>query len=309
MIRGTPEERRETVARALELGINYFDTAPGYGNSVSEANLGRTLRELGARPVIATKVGLSAEDVGDIAGAVVRSVEASLARLNVSKIPLIQMHNRVGRARAPKADLGGAALLSVDDVLGPAGVVAAFKSLRSRGLVDFFGCSSFGGEMPAVERLIDSGEFDAIIVNYSMLNTSAWTRPITLLPLRNYAGVGARAVAAGMAAIALRVLEGGTVVTEAAPSASGEVRVVPEFQALQERARDMRRRVGHGEAALTQTAIRFALSNPEISCALIGFSNTGQVEDAVRYASLGPLSPDVLSLISPPSGRISERAP
>ncbi len=65
-------------------------------------------------------------------------------------------------------------MLTVDDVLGPGGVVEAFRALRDRGLVRFFGCSAYGGDPAAVARLIDSGAFDTIIVNYSMLNRTAW---------------------------------------------------------------------------------------------------------------------------------------
>ena len=47
MISGTPEQRRDAVRHALDLGIDYFDTAPVYGDTVSEAHLGQALRELG----------------------------------------------------------------------------------------------------------------------------------------------------------------------------------------------------------------------------------------------------------------------
>ena len=47
--RGDPEDKRKTVARALELGINYFDTAPGYDRTLSESGLGQTLAELNVR--------------------------------------------------------------------------------------------------------------------------------------------------------------------------------------------------------------------------------------------------------------------
>ena len=46
MIRGSEQEQIEAVSRALELGINYFDTAPLYGNGQSETNLGKVLTEL-----------------------------------------------------------------------------------------------------------------------------------------------------------------------------------------------------------------------------------------------------------------------
>ena len=128
-------------------------------------------------------------------------------------IALIQLHNRVGAARADKAEYGTGALLTVDDVLGPGGVVEAFRALRDRGFVRFFGCSAYGGDPAAVARLIDSGAFDTIIVNYSMLNRTAW-EPDASVP-RNYGGVGKRAATSGMGAIGLRVLDGGTLANNA----------------------------------------------------------------------------------------------
>src|SRR6266542_4485003 len=103
MAHGTPADRLEAVSTALSAGINYFDTAPSYGASASEANLGRTLQELGARPIVATKVALAEGDLGDITGAVARSVEDSVERLGVASIDVIQLHNRVGGQRAPAA--------------------------------------------------------------------------------------------------------------------------------------------------------------------------------------------------------------
>ena len=44
MIRGGPEERVRAVARAMELGVNYFDAAPVYGNGAAHVILGRALR-------------------------------------------------------------------------------------------------------------------------------------------------------------------------------------------------------------------------------------------------------------------------
>lgn len=244
MVRGSFAERREAVARALALGIDYFDTAPVYGDTASEAHLGETLRALGAKPTIATKVALEERDFGDIRAATIRSAEASVERLG-GPVALIQLHNRVAFHRAAKAEYGSGALLHVDDVLGPGGVVEAFRALRERGLVRCFGCSAYGGDPAAVARLIDSGAFDAIIVNYSMLNRTAWEPDGTAA--RNYAGAGKRAAAAGMGVIGLRVLEGGALVDKA------------------------------------DEAVRFALSNRELSTVLIGFSDTAQIEAAATF--------------------------
>jgi aryl-alcohol dehydrogenase-like predicted oxidoreductase len=242
MVDGPPDRQRAVVSRALELGVDYFDTAPTYGDGASERNLGRHLRELGAVPAVATKVALTVADLDDIATTVERSVEASLARLGLPSVPIVQLHNRVGRERAPKAPFGTGALLTIDDVLGPGGVVDGFRRLRDRGLARWFGCSAFGGDRPEVERLVDSGAFDVVTVHYSLANPTAWRPAPDATP--DYGGIGARAAAAGMGVIGLRVLEGGRLAGDAG------------------------------------AALRFALGNPDLSCVIVGFSDLGQVEQA-----------------------------
>ena len=89
-------ESLEVLARALELGVTFFDTANVYSTGRSERVLGRMLREAAARErvIVATKLyfpvgdgewGLSARNVRE-------SCEASLKRLNVEAIDLLQIH-------------------------------------------------------------------------------------------------------------------------------------------------------------------------------------------------------------------------
>src|SRR5437867_11873674 len=78
IIRGTPAERERGVARAMELGVNYFDTAPSYGDGESDGNLGQVLKALGARAHVGTKFRLDPRDLGDIRGAIARSLDARL---------------------------------------------------------------------------------------------------------------------------------------------------------------------------------------------------------------------------------------
>src|SRR5206468_11936834 len=63
IIRGTVAERERAVARAMELGVNYFDTAPSYGDGESERNLGQALKALRARVYVGTKFRLDPPDL------------------------------------------------------------------------------------------------------------------------------------------------------------------------------------------------------------------------------------------------------
>ena len=52
IVRGESREQIRVIERALALGVTYFDNAPDYGDGKAEENLGRALKQLGARPVI-----------------------------------------------------------------------------------------------------------------------------------------------------------------------------------------------------------------------------------------------------------------
>lgn len=271
------------VQRALELGIDYFDTAPIYGAGQSERALGAVLRELHATPRIATKVALAEADLGNIRDSILRSVDGSLARLAQPRITMLHLHNRIGMTRAATSDLGVGALLSVADVLGGGGVVETFERLRTAGIVDHFGCSAYGGDMDAVAHVVSSGAFDCVQAHYSLLNSTAWSRPPDGATARDYRCIAARAAAAGMGVIALRVLEAGAL---AWPRDGGgaEARLAALARLVE-------------PDSLAHAAVRFALSRPEVATVLVGFSNVAQVEDAVSAAAKGPLPGAVLSRI------------
>jgi len=297
MVGGPPDARRAAVERALERGITLFDTAPVYGDTLSETHLAQALRELGAKPVIATKVALETPDYDDLAGGVVRSIEGSLERLGLDVLPIVHMHNRVGLERMGKSPYGSGALLTLDDVLGKNGVVEGFDRAKRRGLVRFIGCTAFGGDTASVEALIDSRHFDSIILNYSILNQSAWLDGPTLNPLFTYGRVGARAAQRGMGTVALRILEAGALATgfDRHPLATSPG--APDYATYIKQAQTLRFLGDEGDPTLVPAAIRFGLSNPDVSTVLVGISEVSHVDAAADAAERGPLSPEQLRRI------------
>jgi aryl-alcohol dehydrogenase-like predicted oxidoreductase len=95
-----PQDDRDsaaTIRRALDLGINWLDTAPVYGLGHSEEVIGATLQGLAEKPIIATKCGRVWHEDGGISGnlkpeGLRAEVEASLRRLKVEVIDLYQIH-------------------------------------------------------------------------------------------------------------------------------------------------------------------------------------------------------------------------
>src|SRR5437764_10964878 len=110
MIKGAAADQERAVARAVELGINYFDTAQMYGNGESERNLGRVLKALKPGVYVGTKVRLPPTERGQIGQAIAASLEASLQRLQLERVDLYQFHNAiVGRTNG--ADYGADTVL------------------------------------------------------------------------------------------------------------------------------------------------------------------------------------------------------
>src|SRR5262249_52564681 len=90
LINANEATRWAVLERAVAAGINWIDTAPLYGNGASEEAIGRHLAALSPQPYVSTKVRLEHEDLSDIPSAIERSLEASLKRLQVDYVALLQ---------------------------------------------------------------------------------------------------------------------------------------------------------------------------------------------------------------------------
>src|SRR5262245_58886745 len=151
----------KAVHRALEVGINFFDTAPLYGEGMSEQIIGRALATWAGptTPIIATKAGRWPPGFDYSHDATMASVEASLRRLGVDHLPLVHMH---AVHLAP----------SVRHVLSPAGSLGALLRLKAEGVVDNIGV---GTPDPIIAEYIASDAVDVALVanQYDLLDRSA----------------------------------------------------------------------------------------------------------------------------------------
>jgi aryl-alcohol dehydrogenase-like predicted oxidoreductase len=293
MVKSPYEDQRSAVRHALDRGINFFDTAFAYGLGKSEENLGRILNDLGAEPVISTKIRLEADAVGDIAAATIRAVEAGLKRLNRDRVDFIQLHTRVTLERGVAKRFS----LAPQDVLGPKGVVEGFKKMRDRGKVGYFGFSGLG-EVAALHQLVDSGEFHGFQAYYNLLNPSAGQPVPDGFSALDYRLIIDRAAARGMGAFVIRVLAAGALTSD--PSSGGGSSPEPlspgsDYPLDVQRAEKLKATLAVDGKRMTQAAIRFGLMKSEVSTVLVGFSNTGHVDDAVLCSGAGGLSQDVMA--------------
>jgi uncharacterized protein len=179
-------DNRATIAAALrsavDLGVNYFDTAPGYGDGLAEEIFGEARDGTGV--FLATKVPLTAT------GRVRQSVEASLRRLRRDRVDLLQLH---GSSYGPG---------EVDLVLRKHGMLEELVQLKHEGLIGLTGFTSEDNNA-AVFRFIETGGFDAMQLCYNFLHQHPYdpTRPFGSL---------FEAKRRGMATVTMRTATSGT---------------------------------------------------------------------------------------------------
>jgi aryl-alcohol dehydrogenase-like predicted oxidoreductase len=295
MVRGDPLDQERTIARAIAAGVNYFDTAVQYGNGESEKNLGRVLQSLKpANVAVGTKVRLPGGDFGDIANAVAKSLEGSLARLRLDRADIFHLHNAI-------TETGGGEALSVRQVLGE--VVPTFERLRQQGKIRFLGLTAIG-DTAALHQVIDARVFDSAQVVYNMLNPSAADALPANYPAQDYGRLFDHTRAAGVGVVGIRVLAGGALsgsserhrIASPPPEPIGSAMT---YDADVARARRLMPLVEEGFAAsLTEAATRFALSHPAMGTILVGMATPQQFEDALAAVQKGPLPPAALERLA-----------
>ncbi len=295
MVRGAAADQERAMGRALDAGINYFDTAVQYGNGVSETNLGRALKALKPKTAyVGTKVRLPAADFGRIAAAVTESLDASLARLGMDHVDIFHLHNAI-------TVNGGGDTLSAEQVLDE--VVPAFEALRQAGKTRFLGITAVG-ETEALLRVIDGEKFDSAQVSYNMLNASAAEPLPPGYPAQDYGRMFDHTQEAGVGVVGIRVIAGGALSgsEERHPIASPPpepIGTASRYEADVERARRLLPLVTEGFAAsLPEAATRFAITHPAMGTILVGMATVDEFEEALAAVQKGPLPAAALARLS-----------
>jgi aryl-alcohol dehydrogenase-like predicted oxidoreductase len=149
------EDSRKAVYKALEtaleLGITYFDTAPGYGDGRSESMFGEVLSKTDPKKIfLATKCQTADYD------GVRKSVEQSLKRLKRDYVDLLQIH---GNSYSDE---------DVAKLLAPHGMVESMEQMKKEGLVRFIGFTSEDNNRGLFD-LMNSGRFDQVQMCYNFL--------------------------------------------------------------------------------------------------------------------------------------------
>lgn len=167
----------ESIDTALASGINYYDTAPGYGNGQSEEIMGISLegvKDSCSQPLfVASKVNFKSRDT------LRETVETSLKRLRRDRLELLQIH---GDSYTTE---------QVDEILRDGGMAEEMQQLKQEGLVKYIGFTSEDNN-DAVFRFIRSGMFDTMQICYNFIFQHPYepSRPFGSLLEAEKAGMG-----------------------------------------------------------------------------------------------------------------------
>jgi aryl-alcohol dehydrogenase-like predicted oxidoreductase len=282
MVRGSSADQERAVGKALDAGINYFDTAVQYGDGLSETHLGQVLVKLKpANAIVGTKVRVPPSEFGRIAAEVTRSLDASLGRLGMDHVDIFHLHNGIS------VD-GGGESLSVKQVLEE--VVPAFEALRAAGKIRFLGITAVG-DTAALHAVLDSNRFHSAQVSYNMLNPSA-AQPLPAgYPAQDYGRLFDHTLAAG-------ALTGTAKRHPIASPPPAPIGSALDYGTDLQRAQRLMPLVTEGFAgSLAEAATRYAIGHPAMGTILVGMATVEEFDAGLAAVLKGPLSAAALARV------------
>lgn len=278
----------EIMDRALELGINFFDTADVYGGEAgrgaTETILGNWFATGGGRRdavVLASKVYNPADTDSDrpepnhnsrnlSALKIRRHCDASLRRLQTDVIDLYQMHH-------------------VDRLCPWSEIWQAFDALEKQGKIIYTGSSNFAGwDIASACMEARNRGMTGLVSEQSIYNLTNRMIELEVIPASRHYGLGILPWSPLGGGILAGVLDGAGGVRRAGEGAKARVeKLRPQLQRYEDLCREL------GEAPAT-VALSWLLHNPAVTAPIIGPRTVEQLNDAVRATEV-ELSGEVLS--------------
>ena len=278
------DESLRSLHRAFDLGVNFVDTALGYGDGHSEQLVGRAVREAAGIVYVSSKVppknlkwpaprGVSASEAFP-AEWVVECTEQSLVNLGLETIDVQQFH------------------VWSDEWVGQGDWMDTIEHLRSQGKIRYFGVSVNDHEPANALALVNSGTADTVQVIYNLFDQSPEDELFPAVLARNV-GVIVRVpfdegALTGKINPKTRFPEG-----DWRNNYFGGNRKEQVWERVQAIARDL----GVTVDRFPEIALRFCLSQSATSTVIAGMRSLRNVDANVRAAELGPLSAEELEIL------------
>jgi aryl-alcohol dehydrogenase-like predicted oxidoreductase len=266
------QDDRESIAaigRALELGVNWIDTAAIYGIGRSERVVGQALRELDVQPLVFTKCSRVVDETGAITGSlkrdsIRRELEGSLERLGLDALDLYQLHWPI-----PEEDIEEG--------------WATLAELKAEGLVRHIGVSNFN--VAQLERIQPIAPVETLQPPYSLVARDVEDEILPYcaehgIGVISYSPMGSGILTGTMTRERIEAMPEDDWRRNSArfqePELSRNLALASRLAAVGER---------HGATA-GAVAIAWVLANPAVSAAIVGLRRPDQVADVVAGAAL-----------------------
>ncbi|HEY1339205.1 MAG TPA: aldo/keto reductase [Bryobacteraceae bacterium] len=281
---GTDDESLKALRRAIDLGLNFIDTALAYGEGHSERLIGQVVRETGHKIYVATKVppknqlwparpGIPISDVFPY-DYIMRCAEKSLGNLKTDAIDLLQLH------------------VWNPEWIGSDEWRRAFEDLRKSGKALAVGISINDHQPDSALELIRTGAIDTVQVIYNIFDQTPERNLFQLCQQQNI-GVLARVP-----------LDEGSLtgkIDENTKFPPGDFR---EFyfkgdrkKQVVEHVNAVVRDLGISPDRLPDTALRFCISHPAVSSVIPGMRSVRHAESNVRLSDEGPLGRETVEVL------------
>jgi aryl-alcohol dehydrogenase-like predicted oxidoreductase len=248
----------KVIHRAIDAGINFFDTAPAY--LASEEILGKALKGLRKEVLIATKCGEwfdGKNSVYDYSYAETKKfIDNSLRQLKTEYTDLLQIHSATA------------------EIIQKGETLKAMQEARQMGKTRFLGLST--DDVDAALLAIKSGEFDTIQVSYNALNLR-YAKEVFPSARENEIGI---IVKDGMARgkLSAKYTDG---------VADDERRTIEKLKLCAE----------NNRLSLSELAIRYVISHPDVSTVIVGTKKAEHLDANVQSAERGVFPPDFIKEI------------
>jgi aryl-alcohol dehydrogenase-like predicted oxidoreductase len=278
------DESLAALRRAIELGVNFIDTAYGYGDGHSEELVGAAVRDAAETVYVATKVpprngqwparpGVRAAEAFP-ADWIVRCTERSLRKLGLEAIDVQQFH------------------VWSDEWIGQGDWVEGIERLKRDGKIRFFGVSINDHQPANAVRLVESGLVDTVQVIYNVFDQSPEDE------------LFAAVAAANVGAVVRVPFDEGALTGSVRPDTAfpeGDFRndyfAGERRQEVWERVSALVADLGIELDELAEIALRFCLTPPAVGTVIPGMRSARNVERNATAAAKGPLPDDQLAAL------------
>ena len=259
---GSDPDKAKILHRAIDLGINFFDTADLYDKGMNEISVGRALKAKRNEVIIATKAGNqwradgSGWDWNPRKDYILSCADQSLKRLQLDYIDLYQLH-------------GGTIEDPIDET------IEAFEQLKQQGKIRFYGISSIRPNV--IREYIKRSSIISVMMQYSLLDRRPEESCLELLKQNNIGVLTRGSLAQGL------------LINKPAKAYLGY-----STEEVSKAAEAVRWTTNENRTA-THAAIQYVLRHPAVTSAVVGIRTIEQLEEVAKTKDSAALSEEAMN--------------